>query len=113
MKEAKIGINPKWAGLGLYLISRIPGRVGFGDIYDDVTIGEVLAHSIVAGAKKAGGESVLMMDATIALMEGFTTDDPSLTSRVQEMNFLGGELRETLGYAVLAPAPGMSRRILI
>lgn len=103
MKEAKTGINPKWAGLGLYLISRIPGKAGLGDMYDNVTIGEILAHSIVAGAKKVGGEPVLIMDAAIALLEGFTTDDPSLVLRVQEMNFLGEELRETLGYAILRP----------
>lgn len=93
--------NPKWAGLGLYFISLIPGKAGLGDIYDDVTIGEVLAHSIVAGAKKDGGESILLMDAAITHLEEFTTDDPLLADRVLKMNFFGSELRETLGFALI------------
>ena len=96
--------NPKWAGLGLYLISQIPGRVDLGGM--DLTIGEILAHSIVSGARETGGEPVLIMSAAIASLEEFTTEDLSLADRVREMNFFGGELRETLGYAILAPASG-------
>lgn len=100
MAEIKRNIDPKWPALGLFLISRIPGRVAMRD-GSTLTVGEIAATVIVHGAKEIGDPALTFMDSAIAVLERFSIDDPNLQNAAQEVQYLGGELRQVLGYGVL------------